>query len=70
MANAGKKITAWGNRISGFMAGILGGAVFHQGLQSWKEFQGALRQVNALEVGKAELEKLNDLGMEISETFG
>ena len=70
MANAGKKITAWGNRISGFMAGILGGAVFHQGLQSWKEFQGAIRQVNALEVGKSELKKLNELGMEISETFG
>jgi TP901 family phage tail tape measure protein len=70
LTSAGKRITAWGNRISGFLGGLLGGAIFHQGLQSWKEFQAAMRQVNALEVGKSEIEELNKLGKEIAETYG
>jgi hypothetical protein len=29
-----------------------------------------MRQVNALEVGKSEIEELNKLGKEIAETYG
>ncbi len=70
LASAGKKITSWGNKIGNVVSGLLGFAMFSSAKKGWEDLQSSLRQVNALEQGKANIEALTDEANKMAETFG